>query len=114
LPPFRSSFQDIEGAAHALAEEIGIAAELLGRGERDRIDPLLDRDVAGGRKPADPMSERSDKVIERTGGQRSIDPAVPFSQLRVVILRAQHHLERPRAAHEARSGVTHFASAKQF
>lgn len=66
------------GVEHALAEEIGIATEVLGRRERDRIDPVLDRDMAGGRKPGDPMSERSDEVTERVGGQRSIDPAVPF------------------------------------
>jgi len=88
--------------AHALAEEIGIAMEVFGRCERDRIDPVLDRDMAGGRKPGNPMSERSDKIAERVGGQRSIDPAVPLGQLRVVILSAQHDLERPRATHEAR------------
>src|SRR5262249_52115840 len=48
------------GVAHALAEEIGIATEVLGRRECDRIDPVLDRDQASGRKPGDPMSERSD------------------------------------------------------
>ncbi len=39
--------------------------------------------------------------LERVGGQRAIDPAVPFRELRVVVVRAQHDLERPRAAHEA-------------
>src|SRR5262245_2445988 len=47
------------------------------------------------------MSKRSDEIAERAGGQRSIDPTVPLSQLRVVILSAQHDLERPGAAHEA-------------
>src|SRR5712691_3713630 len=62
------------GIAQALAEEIGIATEVLGRRERDRIDAVLDRDKAGGRKPADPMRERSDEIAERVGGHRSIDP----------------------------------------
>jgi hypothetical protein len=39
--------------AHCLAEQIGIAAEVLRRCERDRIDALLDRDVAGGRESRD-------------------------------------------------------------
>src|SRR3981189_3227091 len=47
------------------------------------------------------MSERVYEIIERVGGERPIDPAVPFSQLRVVILRTQHDLKRPRTAHEA-------------
>src|SRR5262245_46202999 len=88
--------------AHAFTEEIGIATEVLCRRESDGIDPVLNRDMAGGWKLGDPMSERSDKVIERAGGQRSIDPAVPFSQVSVVVLRAQHHFERPGAAHETR------------
>ena len=46
------------GVEHALAEEIGVAPEVLGRRERDLIDPILDRAVAGGREPGDPMSER--------------------------------------------------------
>ena len=48
------------------------------------------------------MSEGSDKFAELVGRQCSIDPAVPFSQLRVVILSAQHDLERSGAADEAR------------
>jgi hypothetical protein len=39
----------------------------------------------------DPSSLRAD------GGQRTIDPAAPFSQLRVLIFRAQHDLDRPGA-----------------
>ena len=74
------------GLRDALAEEIRIATEVLGRRERDRIDALLDRDKAGGRKFGDPMSERSDEIAELVGGQRAIDPTVPFSELRVVVL----------------------------
>ena len=80
------------GLAHALAEEIGIAPEVLDGHERDRIDPVLDRDEAGGRKPGDPVSERPDEAVERVGGQRAIDPAVPLGQFRVIIQRAQHDL----------------------
>src|SRR5262249_22546821 len=88
--------------ANALAKEIGIATEVLRRGERDRVDALLDKNLAGDRKPGDPRRERSDEIVERRGGQGSIDPAVTFGQLRVVILRAQHHLERAGPADEAR------------
>jgi hypothetical protein len=56
------------GVTHALAEEIGIAAEVLGRRQRDRIDPVLDRELAGGWEPRDPMSQRFDEGIERGGG----------------------------------------------
>jgi hypothetical protein len=90
------------GVARALAEEIGIVTEVLGRRERERIDPVLDRDMAGTRKLGNPMSQRSDEITERVRGQRPIDPAVPFSQLRAVIFRAQYDLGRPGAAHEAR------------
>ena len=48
------------------------------------------------------MGERSDEIAQLVGGQRPIDPAVPFSQLGVVILGAQHYLERPPTAHEPR------------
>ena len=46
------------------------------------------------------MGERLTKSPSATG-HRAIDPATPFGQLRVEILRAQHDLERPPAAHEA-------------
>jgi hypothetical protein len=58
------------GGTHALAEEIGIAAEVRDWRQRDRIDPFLNRDLAGGREPSDPMSERFDEAVERGGGQR--------------------------------------------
>src|ERR1700719_4592274 len=76
------------GIARSLAEEIGVATEVLDRCERDRIDAVLDRGQAGGRKLGDPMRERSDEVAKRVDGQRAFDPAVPFGYLRVVILRA--------------------------
>ena len=73
------------GGTHALAEEIGIAAEVLGWRQCDRIDPVLDRDLARGWEPRDPMSERFDEVIERRCGQRAINPAVPLSQIGVIV-----------------------------
>jgi len=49
-----------------------------------------------------PMRERSHaKSPSSPAGQGSIDPAVPFSNLSVVIFGAQHDFERPDAAHEA-------------
>jgi hypothetical protein len=38
-----------------------------------------------GWKFGDPMRERADKVIERVGGQRTVDPAVPFGQPLVIL-----------------------------
>jgi DNA-binding CsgD family transcriptional regulator len=88
------------GGAHRLAEDVGITAEVLGRRERDRVDALLDRDMADRRESCDPVSERSDEVVELVGRHRSVDPAVPLGQLRVVVLRAQHDLQRSSTTHE--------------
>jgi hypothetical protein len=70
-------------AAWIRPEEIGIATEVLGGRERDRIDPVLDHRLAGGGEAGDPMRERFDEGAELVGRQRSVDPAVPVSQLRV-------------------------------
>ena len=56
------------GLTHALAEEIGIAAEVLDRCQRDRIDPLLHQDLPRSRERGDAMRERSDKRAERVSG----------------------------------------------
>src|SRR5262249_1591881 len=60
------------GFARALAEQIGIAAEILGRRERNCIDPLLHGEEAGGGKLGDPMSERPDEIVERMSRQCAI------------------------------------------
>jgi len=44
------------GLTGSIAEEVGIATEVLGRRERDRIDAVLDRNMAGG-----PDTWRSDE-----------------------------------------------------
>src|SRR5580704_15987286 len=82
------------GGLRTRAEEIGIVTKILDWRESYRIDAFLDCDEAGGRKFGDAMRERCHEIIERAGGQRPIDPAVPLSQLRVVILCAQHDFER--------------------
>jgi hypothetical protein len=46
----------------ALAEEIGIATEVVSRRERDRIDQSFDCYMAGDRKSGDPLSQRTDKI----------------------------------------------------
>src|SRR5262249_48200113 len=89
------------GTACALGKEIGIATEILDRRKRDRVDALLDRSEAAGWNFRDPVSERSDKLAEFAGGERSVDPAVSFSQRGGGIPRAQHNLERRGAPHEA-------------
>ena len=62
----------------------------------------LDGDAAGVRKRSDPQSERSDEAAERCGRHCPIDPAISFREIRVVVLTAQHDLERARTTHEAR------------
>src|SRR5258707_14579512 len=46
------------------------------------------------------MSEQANKLAEFTRGQRSIAPAIPFGQIRVVVLCAQHNFERPPTTHQ--------------
>ena len=99
------------GVATPITEQIRIAAVVLGRRERDRIDALLDDDLAGGRKPGDPIRERSDEIGERPGGQRSIETALAFGQFRIAIVGAQHDLECSGARHEA-SGMLDSSSPR--
>ena len=87
--------------ACALKEEIGIAADVLDTRKADRIHPFLDDGMPGSREFGDPMSERPYEIANLVAGQRSIDPAVTFSQIGVVVLRAQHDFERSRAAHQS-------------
>src|SRR4051794_26657089 len=47
------------------------------------------------------MSERVDELAQLGGGQRSVDPAVALCQLGVVVVRAEHDLERAAATQEA-------------
>src|SRR5690348_4142194 len=82
-------------AAYGIAEEIGIATELLGRRQGDRVDAILDYHATGRREAGDAMRERSNEFGECCSGQRPIDPAVSFRQLGVIVLRAQQDLERP-------------------
>src|SRR6185369_5104345 len=89
-------------SARALQKEIGIATDVFNGRKRDCVDTLLDYLMTGSGKPCDPMSERSDEVIEFSGWQRAIDPAVAFSQVCVVVLCAQHHFQRSPATHESR------------
>ena len=98
------------GVARAFAEQIRIVTKVLDGCESDRVDAPLDQDKASGWKFGDPVGERFDEIIEFIGGQRAIDPAVSLCELRVVILCAQHDLERTAAAHEARE-VLHAAAA---
>ena len=87
---------------HSLAEEIGVVTKILDGRERDRVYSILDHGVARSRKPGDPVSKGADEIAKRIGGQGAIDPAVPLRQLGVVVVGAEHHLERSRATHQAR------------
>ena len=59
------------------------------------------------------MRERVDEVVQLGGGQRSVDPAVALGELRVVVVGAEHDLERPAAAHEAREVLGGAAAGKR-
>jgi hypothetical protein len=52
------------GTACGLAEEVGVAAEVFGRRERNDVDAILDRRKAGGGKLGDPAGELRDEVAE--------------------------------------------------
>jgi hypothetical protein len=64
------------GIPRAFLIPIGVATEVFGRGERDRIDSLLQHHLGAHGKSCDPMGERSDELFKLAGGQRSIDPAI--------------------------------------
>ena len=56
------------------------------------------RPAAGNRR--DPLGERPNERAERRCGQGSIDPAVPFGEVCVVVLGAQQDLEGAGAPHQ--------------
>src|SRR5882724_8839186 len=88
--------------ARTLEEEIRIATDVLNGWKRDCVYPLLYHRMSRCGKPGNPKSERSDEIVKLFGRQRPIDPAVAFSQIRVVVLCGQHHFERATAAHQPR------------
>ena len=70
LPEVHLAFASLEALPHRdahpalglriagrIEKELGIATEVLDRCERDRIDPVFHRDVAGAREAGDPLSE---------------------------------------------------------
>src|SRR4030095_7154576 len=66
------------GVTRALHEEIRIATEIVGQRERDRINPILEYDTTGGRKPGDTMRQRSDEPTKCGARRRRADPAISF------------------------------------
>ena len=63
------------GLGHALAEAIGVAAEVVDRRERDGVDALLDCGVAGGREAGDPVRQRAtNSPSSAAGSARLIQP----------------------------------------
>ena len=88
--------------ADRLGKQIGIATEVFNRSQCNGIHPLFDRDVTCRRKASNPMGECGDELAEPGRRQRSIDPSISLSQIRVVIFRTQHYLERSGASHEPR------------
>src|ERR1700730_7899174 len=89
-------------SAHTLEKKIGVALNVLGRSERDRIDSVLNHRMAGGGKTGNAKRERSHEITEFTCRQCSVDPAIALCNLSIVIIGAQHNFERPPTAHEAR------------
>jgi hypothetical protein len=57
---------------HALEEEIRVAAKLVGRRQRYRVDAVLDNGVTGGGETGDSPGERADEATELVGRQGSI------------------------------------------
>lgn len=99
----RSLRQSLEFiSARALQKEIRIATDVLNGRECDCIHPLLYNCTTRCGKPGNPKSERPDEIVKVFSWQRSIDPAVRCGQIRVVILRTQHHFERATTAHQPR------------
>ena len=63
------------GPAHASAEEIRVATNLLGRRERDGVDPLLDHGLTGGWEPAIRCATaRTNSSSSPAGNARLIQP----------------------------------------
>ena len=64
------------GVSARLEEEIGIAAEVLDWRERDRVDPILDDGLSGGREARDPQCERTGTkpLSDPAGSARLIQP----------------------------------------
>src|SRR6185503_15065027 len=88
--------------ARAIKEEIRIATDVLDGRKRDCVHSLLHHRTTRCGKPGNSKSERSDEIVKFFGRQRTIDPAVTFSQIRVIVLCAQHDFERATAAHQPR------------
>src|ERR1700729_3344955 len=59
------------------------------------------------------MSQRSNEVAKLRCRQGSVDPAVPFGQLRAVVLRAEHYFERPASSEEPGQVLSSTATRKQ-
>jgi hypothetical protein len=72
----RSAHQVLEfGCARTLKEQVGVAAKIIGRSKPNRIDPILNYRVPGGRKAGDTVSERSYEIAECLCGRaRLIQP----------------------------------------
>jgi hypothetical protein len=100
-------------AGHARSEEVGVAAEVLDRCERYRVDPFLDRGEACAGEAGDAVGERADEGVELIGRKSSIDPAVLFGELRVVVVGAQQNLERASATHQANEMLSGPATGEQ-
>src|SRR5689334_9335496 len=69
----------ILGSCHTFEEEIGVALNLFGRSESDRVDSILDDGVASGRKAGNAKCEPSDEIVEFADRYCSVDPTVSFS-----------------------------------
>jgi hypothetical protein len=55
------------------------------------------------------MRERADEAAQLGGRERAIDPPVAFRQFGVVVLRAEHDLERPPEDRRLARGEAHVA-----
>ena len=72
--------------ARAFQEEIRIAADVFNRRKRDGVDSLLYDVMPPRGKFSNPKSEQSHELIDLISRQRSIDSAISFRQVRVIVL----------------------------
>jgi hypothetical protein len=90
------------GLADAGSEQVRVAVEVVAGRQRDRVHAVLDGAETGCGEPGDAARKRADEPRERLGGQRALDPAVTLREIGVVVGGAEHDLECPAAAHQAR------------
>ena len=74
------------GGVHLFTEEIGIALEVRGGCECDRVDAVLNGLSAGVGKLGYAAGECPDEIVQVGSRYGSIYPAIPFGEVCVVVI----------------------------